>query len=86
MNAQEILTTAQKSFVTLYDKYGIRPNAFMISESLLQILRNDIELNMAMTEHERNLMKTEASCQLYGVPVYPVVYPAGMIKATIITE
>ena len=86
MNVQEIVTKAQESFTTLYDKYGIKPNAFMISESLIKILWNEMRSNVTMTEFEKNLRETTSEYLLWGIPVYPIAYPAGVVKATIILE
>lgn len=83
LNAQEIAMTARKSYEKLYEEHGIQPNAFIMSESLIQVLVKEVKTEVTMSELERELMGTTAKFKLYDIPVYPITHPVGVVRAVI---
>lgn len=83
--AETILHSLHESYVMLYEKYGTKPNRFLISREYITVLKNDLrgELN-----RELNIKiggTTDFEMYIWGVKVI-VVEELHTAKAAIILE
>lgn len=76
-NLQQITEAAHKSFDNLYHKYGIRPNAWIMSKDVVETLKTEIAIHMGWWE------PVSGGIKFMDLPVHVVHSEKGLVKATI---
>lgn len=81
-NLQEVIETAHQSFDSLYHRYGIKPNAWVMSQDLVEILKEATPV----LHYPSNCEIASDTIELMGLPVHLVYNEKGLVKATIEEE
>lgn len=76
-NLQQITEIAHKSFDDLYHRYGIRPNAWVMSKDVVEILRAEIASLLSYWEPVSDTIK------FMDMPIHVAYDEKGLVKATI---